>query len=291
MNNTTPTPNSTPGATASARFGMVHRMQGWWRGRRQARVLQDLRQRCPPAAVAVDQIAPQVRAAWAREVPQEFPGLRVDDASWLRCALGLAQFFEACRLQQASGACALPSRGADSVWHVWLEVDPDGLAAWQQRYFGREVPHIEAEALGAPLDDCLARTWAGACRSEGLSPVGRRLPMLFALDDLLGLPAGWAYRFEQGSLVHRDIDGFGRAVGSPVVHAAVTGGGLAALGLVSAAEVEAQRRRQQGDGGSSCGTSWAVPDSGCDAGSSSSSCDGGSSSGSSCGGSSCGGGS
>lgn len=246
-----------------------------------------LRKRCPPATVAGEQIPPAVRAAWTHHAPDEFPGLPVDNGAWLRCSLGLAQFFEACRLQRDQGACALPSKAADSVWHVWLRLDPQGLADWQQRFFDRVVEHREAPDLGAPLDDCLARAWVGACGSEGLNPVGSCLPLLFALDGLLGLPTGWAYRHEQGMLVHRQIDGFGRPGDIAVTHVAMSASGLLALGLVSEAELISLRRRPAKDdgggswsGGASCGG-----DVSCDAGGDAASSDcSGSSCGSSCGG-------
>lgn len=265
-------------ATTQTRLNLPARVGAWWARRREGGRVQALQRRCPPATVAVGQIPPTVRAAWVRHAPAEFPGLAVDDAAWLRCALGLAQFFEACRLQQEQGACALPSKAADSVWHAWLHADPAGLAEWQRRFFDRVVEHREADALGAPLDACLARTWVGACRSEGLSPLGPRLPLLFALDALLRLPTGWAYRHVGGRLVHCGIDGFGKPAGRSVAHLAVAASGLLALGLVSEAEL-ASLRRQAAAGGSSCGGAAAV-DGGCADGSS----------GCSCGGSGCGGG-
>lgn len=245
-----------------------------------------LRKCCPPATVAAAQIPPAVRAAWAHHAPDEFPGLRVDDGAWLCCSLGLAQFFEACRLQREQGPCALPSRAADSVWHVWLKLDLAGLTDWQQRYFDRVVEHRESADLGAPLDDCLARAWVGACASEGLSPLGPRLPLLFALDSLLRLPTGWAYGYERGELVHRQIDGFGQPGGIAVTHTAIAAGGLLALGLVSQAELISLRRRQGSDGGSggsSCGASWDSDGGSCSSGDAGSDA-GGSSCGSSCGG-------
>jgi hypothetical protein len=271
-------------------LNLPQRVGAWWRERRQARERPALLRRCPPATVAASQIPAAVRAAWVQLAPEDCPGLRVDDDAWLRCSLALAQFFEACRLQRVHGACALPSKAADSVWHVWLATDPASLAAWQRRYFDLEVPHQEGAALGAPLDDCIARTWVGACTSEGLSPLGPRLPLVFAVDSMLALPTGWAYRFERHGLVHRDIDGFGRTHGSGVLHAAVAGTGLVGLGLLGEAELQAWRRQQQASsGGSACG-GIASSDSGGDGCASS---DGGSSGdcgGSSCGGSGCGGG-
>lgn len=264
--------------TTRTKFSLSQ-LGAWWARQREASQRLTLRKRCPPATVAAEQIPPAVRAAWAHHAPEEFPGLAVGDAAWLRCSLGLAQFFEACRLQHEQGPCALPSKAADSVWHVWLRLDPAGLADWQQRYFGRVVEHREAQALGAPLEEALARTWAGACRSEGLSPLGPQLPLAFALDGLLGLPTGWAYRHQGGTLVHRQIDGFGQPSGVPVAHAAMAAGSLVALGLLSETELQALRRRQSDDSGSSSSSD----SSSCDASSDGCS-DGGSSCGSGCGG-------
>lgn len=270
MNNTTTTTS----------FNLPRRLHAWWREQRSARQRADLMRRCPPATVAAAQVPAAIQAAWVQQAPEAFPGLPIDALSWLRCTLALAQFFEACRLQRAHGACALPSKGADSVWHVWLQVDPAGLSRWQQAFFDHEVAHHEAAALRAPLDTCLARTWVGACRSEGLSPLGPRLPLVFALDDLLALPTGWAYRFEGAGLVHRDIDGFGRAHGRAVLHAAVAGAGLVGLGLLSDEELQALRRQQAGgDGGV---TGLGADGSSCDG--DGGSCSAGSSCGSGCGG-------
>ncbi|PTT88608.1 hypothetical protein DBR42_09400 [Pelomonas sp. HMWF004] len=229
--------------------------------------------------MAAAQLPASIRVAWEQQAADDFPGLDVSEASWLRCSLGLAQFFEACRLQAGQGPCALPSKAADSVWHVGLKVDPSGLAAWQQRHFGRVVEHTEAQALGASLHECLTRTWAGACRSEGLSLLGPQLPLVFALDSLIGLPTGWAYRHQGGALVHRRIDGFGKPSGAVVRHAVASAASLVTLGLLSDAELQALRRRQSDGSGSSSSDS-----SSCDAASDGGGCDAGSSCGSGCGG-------
>ena len=262
--------------TTKTKFSLLQRARAWWAWQREINQQIAVRSACRAATAAASQIPSDIRTAWGQRAPEEFPGLPVDDGAWLRCSIGLAQFFEVCRLQRDRGPCALPSKGADSVWHVWLAVDPAALACWQQHHFGRELEHREADALGAPLEDCLARSWAGACRSQGLSPFGPRLPLLFALDGLLGLPTGWAYRHERGALVHRQIDGFGHASGPAVAHAAVAAGGLATLGLITEAELRTHRRRDDG-GGSGCGSSF----------SSDGDCSGGDAGGSSCG-SSCG---
>ncbi|WP_156392295.1 MULTISPECIES: hypothetical protein [unclassified Roseateles] len=268
MNNTT---------TTTTKFSLASRMGAWWADQRANGEATALRRRCPPATVAADQIPASIRSAWALQAPEELPGLATDDAAWLRCSLGLAQFFEGCRLQRECGPCALPSKAADSVWHVWLKVDPGGLAVWQERYFSRVVEHRGADDLGAPLDDCLARTWVGACRSEGKGLLGPQLPLVFALDGLLCLPTGWAYQHKRGALLHRQIDGFGQPGGAAFAHASVAAAGLVALGLISEAELISLRRQQAGDSGGATGGPV-------DAGSCSVSDGGGCSCGSGCGG-------
>ncbi len=275
--------------TTTTKFSLTSRLGRWWARRVEIGRASSLRQRCPKATSAAAQIPHTVRAAWAHHAPGEFPGLAVDNAAWLRCSLGLAQFFEACRLQREQGACALPSKAADSVWHVWLKLDPVGLADWQQRHFGRVVEHRESSDLGSPVDDCLARTWVGACRSESYSPLDARLPLLFALDGDLGLPTGWAYAKRRGQLTHRQIDGFGRASGAEHAHAAVGGAGLIALGLLTTREVEQFKRRTADSGSAGGGTGSDFSDASSGDCGDASSADVGCSCGSSCG-SSCGGG-
>jgi len=262
--------------TTKTKFSLLQRAQAWWTVRRDRFQQNVIRNTCPAAVEAAGRIPSRVRAAWMQQAPDEFPGMPVDDGAWLRCSVGLAQFFEACQLQQSAGPCALPSKGADSVWHVWLAVDPGGLSEWQRRHFGRDWPHHEADTLGAPLEDSLARTWAGACRLQRLNPLGPRLPVLFAVDGQLRLPTGWAYRYQRSGLVHRQIDGFGRPTGRAVAHAAIGATSLVALGLMTEAELK-MHRRDHDSSGSSCGSSCY------------SSSDGGGDGGSSCG-SSCGGG-
>ncbi len=270
--------------TTTTKFKIAARVGAWWQQRQDSRAQAALQRRCPAAALAAAQIPPEVHAAWLALAPEEFPGLRVDTLAWRQCAAALAQFFEACRLQRDHGPCALPSKAADSVWHAWLAVDAQGLGAWQARCFGHTVAHRDVAALGSSLDDSIARTWMGACRSEGLSPLGPRLPLVFGLDAQLGLPTGWAYGFERQGLVHRSIDAWGRPGGSPVLHAAATGAGLVGLGLLSDADLQALRR-QAASAGSSCG-GWAADGSACDAGSDAGAgdCGGGSSCGGGCGG-------
>ena len=212
-----------------------------------------LRRRCASAHEAAAAIPREIHREWVARAGVELRGLRVDELTWLYCSVALAQFFEVCSNEPRQGSCALPSKAADSVWHVWLAVDPAGLSAWQREHFGRELPHREHGALGGPAEASLARTWVGACRSQRINALGPQMPLVFELDRQLSVPGGWSYRHEGGALVHRRLDAAGQPTGSPVPHPGVLGGSLLALGLVSEAELAEYQRRN--DAGSSCGSS------------------------------------
>lgn len=236
-----------------------------------------LRRHMPQVGAAAASIPPAIRAAWFAVIDREAPRWRADERDWQLASLALLQFFEVCCMQ-GEQACALPSKAADSVWHVWLERDAAGLGDWQRRHFGRAIPHREAAELGAPLPEALARTWASACRSEGLSPLAGRLPLLFVIDGRLAMPGGWAYGRTFGRVHHRDIGPDGRRTGLPRLHAGLAAAGLAACGALTAAELrELERINASSSGGSGCGSSGGLS-------SDCSSSDGGSSCGSSCGG-------
>ncbi|MDM4765158.1 hypothetical protein [Pelomonas sp. SE-A7] len=231
----------------------------------------------------MDKIPPRIQQLWLERINEDMPGWRPDEADWLLAAGALLQFFDSCKEQSDKGECALPSRAADSVWHLWLKHEPAGLAAFQQQHFGIVLPHVERAEMQAPLDQSLSRCWVAACRNEGLSPLGRKLPLLFAADRLLKAPNGWAYRFGgYGSqLFHQDQDERGRPVGRPSPHPAMGVAAMAGLGLLSYEEIAMAERRKAmsdgGSGGSSCGSSSSCGDGG-----------GGCSCGSSCGGGGCG---
>lgn len=267
-------------------------LRNWMQGRAARRVREDLRRRCPVAAAAAEALPDSLRETWAARASEEFGPLRTDPEAWALASAALAQFFEVCRLQATSGEalpCGLPSRAADSVWHVALRWHQGALSAWQLRHFGRVVEHRENAALGVPVDEALARTWVWACRSEGIPPSSSGLPLVFTVDRRLNMPGGWAYSFDPRrlGLSHQDIDERGRLQTASYLPAALTLSALGAAGLLTAVEhaqadelhaaVLARAARRKQDGGS-CGSSCGGSSDG-----------GGDSGGSSCGGG-CGGG-
>ncbi len=265
----------------------------WQRQFRQLRRERELQRRSPHLAQLVNEIPPSVRLSWLAHAGEEVPGWQPHAADWPLVAGALMQFFDACRY---APDCALPSRAADSLWHLWLAHEAEGLASFQRRHFEREMPHVEGD--GMDLEAGLARCWVQACRCERLSPVGEKLPLVFIADKLLATPTGWAYDRGPGQIFHRDLDASGQPVGDFRGHQGLMLAGLAGMGLLYAHELEATPRRKfiDEDGsscgsiyGSSCGSSLSGSGdcgTGSDGGSSGCSCSsgGGSSCGSSCGG-------
>lgn len=237
----------------------------WIANRRQSR-------RPPPLPAAL-------KTAWLRHVDQEHPRWQPGHEGWRLAAHALIQFFDA-SVAAEPHPCALPSRAADLVWHVWLEADPDGLAAWQRSHYGRVIPHRE-HAPGQDTGEALAHCLVRACRAERRWPVWGTLPLLFRVDGLLRTPEGWAYtRRADETILHRDLDALGRTHPGFWRHDELRPAMLLGFGLIGVTEAGDLRRREQdrqdGGSGSSCGSSGGdagcVGDGGC-----------GSSCGSSCG--------
>jgi hypothetical protein len=241
------------------------------------------RSRYPDARAA---IPPALYPTWKRLAPLEFEGIRTD-AFFFACAVeGLLTFFDCVR--RSEQRCALPSKAADSVWHVWIRMNLPGLDAFTTRYFGGPIPHVEGAAMD-DLPSALANCLVQARRAEGMPSASSGLPDLFLLDRRLRMPTGFGYRAFGERLGFCALDGGGRPSGLYAFPAALATLALLESGMISQAEFELQRKRMQDQGGTdgsfSVGTSIGCADSG----GSASDC-GGASCGSGCGGG-CGGGS
>jgi hypothetical protein len=90
---------------------------------------------------------------------------------------------------------SMPSQVVDDAWHAFI-LFTRGYQSFCQRAFGRFLHHTPAEAMRSQTQaqDGIRRAWRLACLREGIDP-GRpeRLPLLFAIDGLLGIPNGFRY--------------------------------------------------------------------------------------------------
>ena len=252
-------------------MGMLTSIKKWWDDERCESRKAAISRSCPERAGAFQAIAGRrkLRENWEREGAREFPGMRVDSQAWLLSCSGLAAYFEARARVGQGAAVALPSLAADSVWHAWLRVDPEGLARFCQARYGRPMPHETKEemaAAGHDMEPAIARCFAACCEAEGISALSGRLPSLFELDGKLRMPGGWAYRFDKKRMrvAHADISKRGGLVLAhrEQEHAGITATGLLAIGAISPYaynewQMRAERKPRDGGGcgggGGSCG--------------------------------------
>ncbi len=118
---------------------------------------------------------------------------------------GLREYFQLCR--QARGRrVAMPSRAAHDAWLEFI-LHTRRYRRFCARGFGRFLHHAPPETLRSPgiAQDDLKRAWRLSCRREGINPQApRTLPLLFALDAMLGIDDG--FRYQAGCLPAGPVD-------------------------------------------------------------------------------------
>ncbi len=228
----------------------------------------------------MEQVPGALYPYWKTTAHHEFTGIPRDAFFFARALDGLFTFFDCTRL--ASRPCALPSAAADSVWHAWIRMDPDGLDNFCIRHFGRKIAHVEAAAMPGAIDLALAVSLVKARMLDNLPTAGPRVPRLFALDRELGMPNGYDYRVQNGEVGFGRMDEAGNRRGSLVFPTMLTAHRLFCEGLITqeayAKAVRQPRQMVDSGGGGSFG-SVCAGESACD-----SAGDGGSSCGGGCGG-------
>ncbi len=110
---------------------------------------------------------------------------------------GLREYFQLCR---ASGKrmVAMPSQAVDDAWHEFILFTRQ-YARFCDRGLGRFLHHTPAEAMRSPTDapEAIKRAWRLACRRSGIDPARpQSLPLLFALDAMLGIAGGFVYQLD-----------------------------------------------------------------------------------------------
>ena len=132
-----------------------------------------------------------------KRVAKTYPHLTADQSDVV--IEGLRQFF-AVSIQARGRRVAMPSQAADEAWHEFI-LSTRAYRRFCLRIAGRFLHHTPAEAMRSPTDaqDGICRTWAIACRQEGIDPrKPDRLPLLFALDSRLRIPGGFVYSLNCG---------------------------------------------------------------------------------------------
>jgi hypothetical protein len=110
---------------------------------------------------------------------------------------GLKEYFHLCNLA-GRNMVAMPSQVVDDAWHEFIL-----FTRQYQRYcrdaLGRFLHHTPAEAMASPTvaQEGIKRAWRLACARDGIDPkTPSRLPLLFAIDGLLGIANGFTYQLD-----------------------------------------------------------------------------------------------
>ena len=109
-------------------------------------------------------------------------------------ARALRQFF-LCHLKSGRKFVSMPSQIVDDLWHEFI-LYTRHYQRFCKKAFGSYMHHTPAVELGhGDTDDIgLRRTWRYACLEENINPKApARLPLLFAIDEKLGIADGFRY--------------------------------------------------------------------------------------------------
>lgn len=197
---------------------------------------------------------------WKRTARYEFKGIPQDAFFFTLAAEGLLMFFDC--VARSGKPCALPSRAADSVWHAWARMSPSGLDAFCLKHFGRTIPHVEAAAMEAQMEDALANCLVQARQLAALPLAGTGLPPLFALDRKLKMPGGFAYRMVSGQVAFAPMNRHGKPEGDVFFPSRLAPVELLMAGLITQSAYDAYVRRATTNG-TACGTGGSACGSGC----------------------------
>ncbi len=128
----------------------------------------------------------------ARKLRDTYPHLDEGQAELVLCEL--RNFFHVARAARGQ-MVSMPSQAVDVAWHEFI-LSTRAYRLFCRQALGRFLDHTPAEQMRSPesAQVGLRRTWLQACRRERINPrQPDRLPMLFALDGLLGIPDGFRY--------------------------------------------------------------------------------------------------
>jgi hypothetical protein len=105
-----------------------------------------------------------------------------------RALEGLREWYLAC-LDARGETLGMPSRAVDIAWHEMILMTR-AYHAFCDRAFGYYLHHSPDSVLDESMRDTLARTLALV---DGRSAMAAGVPLLFAIDDELGIEDGYAW--------------------------------------------------------------------------------------------------
>jgi uncharacterized membrane protein YgcG len=115
---------------------------------------------------------------------------RLDNEYQVARALeGLREWFLACQ-DARDEVLGMPSKAVDVAWHEMILMTRT-YHAFCDRAFGRYLHHTPDSLMDEPMRDGLARTLATLDARTAMAGAG--VPLLFAVDDEIGLEGGYSW--------------------------------------------------------------------------------------------------
>lgn len=111
---------------------------------------------------------------------------------------GLREYFHVCHAAGRRRMVSMPSQAVDAAWHEFILFTRE-YEQFCAQALGRFLHHTPAEAMQSPTraQDGIKLAWKLACKREGIDPkVPASLPLLFAIDEVLGIPDGFYYSLD-----------------------------------------------------------------------------------------------
>ncbi len=160
---------------------------------------------------------------------------------------GLRQFFLS-YLKSDRQFVSMPSQVVDDLWHEFI-LYTKAYHGFCKQAFGRFMHHTPAVVLSSDhgTNTGSRRCFWQSCKAENIDPNNpSRLPLLFALDEKLRIPAGFHYKANCDSL--RTLAG--ATAGTTVIHC---GGDFASISFDGTIDGFGDGGDGGSDGGGGCG--------------------------------------
>ena len=133
-----------------------------------------------------------LNSALKARLVKKYPHLNDKDTAM--ALMGLRDYYRICAI--ANGRMvSMPSQVVDVLWHEMILFTKE-YERFCRRAFGRFLHHTPAEAMSSKTQaqDGIKRAWKFACAKESIDPKApSKLPLLFALDQMLAIEDGFFY--------------------------------------------------------------------------------------------------
>ncbi|MEZ5530178.1 MAG: hypothetical protein R3E57_09690 [Porticoccaceae bacterium] len=130
-----------------------------------------------------------------KKVQNKYPHLTQDQIDLV--IKGLRDYFYICN-QAKRRMVAMPSQVVDVAWHEFI-LFTRPYQIFCKKALGRFLHHTPTEAMRTQTlaQDGIKRAWRLACTRSNINPsTPTRLPLLFAIDSLLGIEDGFKYSLD-----------------------------------------------------------------------------------------------